>query len=221
MRELAPRVWQLGGFPPNLINAYLAGDVLIDAKTRHDAGRIVKALRGRPLQAHAITHAHPDHQGASKHVCETFGVPFWAPERDADAAEDPRLIGERQPSNPIAQLFVTTMTGPGHPVDRRLQAGDDVAGFSVIDAPGHSRGHVVLWRAGDGVLIVGDVLASMNPLTMWPGLTLPLDLLTPDPAQARASARRLAELGEPSLVLFGHGPPLRDGPRFRAFCAAL
>ncbi len=221
MRELAPRVWQLGGFPPNLINAYLAGDVLIDAKTRHDGGRIVSALRGRPLQAHAITHAHPDHQGASKHVCETFGVPFWAPERDADAAEDPRLIGERQPSNPIAQLFVKTMTGPGHPVDRRLLEGDDVAGFRVVDAPGHSRGHVVFWRESDGVLIVGDVLASINPLTLWPGLRLPLDLLTSDPQQARASARRLAELGEPSLVLFGHGPPLRDGSRFRAFCAAL
>ena len=27
--------------------------------------------------AHALTHAHPDHQGASKQVCDTLGVPFW------------------------------------------------------------------------------------------------------------------------------------------------
>lgn len=221
MRELAPGVFQLGSFPPNSINAYVAGGVLFDAKTRYDGKRIVKALRGHELTAHALTHAHPDHQGASHHVCTELGLPFWVPEGDADAAEDPALIAARQPSHPLSKLFVKTMTGPGHPVDRRLRDGDDVGGFRVIDSPGHSAGHVVYWRESDRVLILGDVLNAMDIITTRKGLTLPKDFVTPDPARNRQSARALADLGEPSLVLFGHGPPERDGAKFRRFCAAL
>jgi hydroxyacylglutathione hydrolase len=44
--------------------------------------------------------------------------------------------------------------------------------------------------------------------------------LTPDPARNRASARRLGAL-RLALVLFGHGPPLRDTERFAAFAGSL
>jgi glyoxylase-like metal-dependent hydrolase (beta-lactamase superfamily II) len=220
MKRVADGVHQISGFPPNAINAFVVGDVLIDALTRHDARRILKALRGHRIEAHALTHAHPDHQGASHAVCDALGIPFWVPEADADAAEDPRLIAERQPSNPIAQTFVKIFHGPGHRVDRQLREGDEVAGFRVIDAPGHSAGHVVFWRESDRVLIVGDVFANMDTMTMRPGLQLPKDFLTPDPARNRASAKKLGEL-EPELVLFGHGPPLRDPRRFTEFCAGL
>ncbi|MEA2170524.1 MAG: hydroxyacylglutathione hydrolase [Solirubrobacteraceae bacterium] len=220
MKQLADGVWVLPGFPPNAINAWVIEDVLLDAKTRWDARFILRALRGRTITAHAITHAHPDHQGSSHAVCEALGIPFWVPEHDADAAENPRLIRERQPNHPIAQFMDRAFTGPGHRVDRQLHDGDEVAGFRVIDAPGHSAGHVVYFRESDRTLIVGDVLNSADPLTMLPGLRLPKDFFTPDPAQNRVSARKLAEL-EPALVLFGHGPPVRDTRKFVDFCAAL
>jgi hydroxyacylglutathione hydrolase len=219
MREVAPGVHQISGFPPNAINCFVLGDVLVDAMTRRDAGRILKALRGHRVNAHALTHAHPDHQGASHAVCDALGIPFWVPELDADAAEDPSLIAQRQPQNWLAQFFVRIFTGPGHPVDRRLRDGDEVAGFRVIDAPGHSKGHVVFWRESDRVLVVGDVLCNMDTYTGRPGLQLPKDRLTPDPESNRASAKRL-EL-EPEVVLFGHGKPLRDPRKFSEFCAAL
>lgn len=221
MKQLADDVWALPSFPPHSINAWLCGDVLIDAQTRRDGKRIVKHLRGRDVRAHALTHAHPDHQGASHHVCSELGIPYWVGENDVEVAENPRLIRERQPPHPLAQLMDRLFTGPGHPVDRALRNGDEVAGFRVIEAPGHSAGHVVFWREADGVLIVGDVLNSAHPFTMVRGLRLPLDAFTPDPARNRESARALADLGEPSLVLFGHGPPERDGAKFRRFCAAL
>jgi glyoxylase-like metal-dependent hydrolase (beta-lactamase superfamily II) len=220
MREVAPGVHQISGFPPNAINCFVVGDVLVDAMTRRDAGRILKALRGHRVDAHALTHAHPDHQGASHAVCDALGIPFWAPELDADAAEDPSLIGQRQPQNWLAQFFVRIFAGPGHPVDRRLRDGDEVGGFRVIDAPGHSKGHVVFWRESDRVLIVGDVLCNMDTYTGRPGLQLPKDRLTPDPERNRASAKKLGEL-EPEVVLFGHGKPLRDRRRFAEFCAGL
>ena len=142
------------------------------------------------------------------------------PERDVDAAEDPSLIRERQPNHPIAQLFARSMTGPGHPVDRALQEGDEIAGFRVLDTPGHSAGHVSYWRESDRVLILGDVLNNVDVLTGIPGLRLPKRFLTPDPERNRASAKRLGTL-EPKLALFGHGAALRDTRRFVDFCADL
>ncbi|MEX1140810.1 MAG: MBL fold metallo-hydrolase [Thermoleophilaceae bacterium] len=222
MKQLAEGVWQLkGALPiPNAINTYLVEDVLIDAGARFDRRRILGQLSGRELSAHALTHAHPDHQGASHAVCETYGIPYWVPEGDAEAAERPELIGQRQPSNPVAQFFARTMTGPAHPVDRRLREGDEVAGFRVLDTPGHSAGHVSFWRESDRTLILGDVLNDMDVITGIPGLREPKPYLTPDPATNRRSAKRLGKL-EPALVLFGHGAPLRDTRRFVEFCAGL
>jgi len=222
VKQLAPAVWQLkGSLPiPNAINKYLLGDVLVDAGARFEGKKIVEQLRGRPVTAHALTHAHPDHQGASKLVCEQLRVPFWVPEGDVEKAEHPEAIRDEQPSNPINRLFFKTMAGPGHPVDRPLREGDEVAGFTVLDTPGHSRGHVSFWRESDRVLVLGDVLNDMDVLTAIPGLREPKTYLTPDPALNRASARRLGEL-EPALVCFGHGAPLRDTQKFVDFCRAL
>ncbi len=225
MRAVAPGVRLITGVPPYAINAYLVedpgGDVLVDAMTRLDARRILGALRGRSLAAHVATHAHPDHVGATHAVATALGVPVWAHALDAPAVEDTSLIAVRQPDAPINRLFAKVMLGPGHPVARTLEEGDVVAGFEVLHVPGHSAGHLALWRARDGVLILGDVLNAQHPLLGFPrGLRTPLDVFTPDPATNRASARRLGELPV-QTVLFGHGPPLRDPARFRAFCAAL
>ncbi len=220
MRELAEGVLQLRGFPPNAINVYLVEDVLVDAATRHARRRILRQLDGRPLSAHVVTHAHPDHQGASHTVCEHFGVPLWAGEGDAAALEDGR-IAARQPDHPINRLSERAFAGPPHPVARRLREGDEVAGFAVLDAPGHSAGHIALWRERDRTLVLGDVLFGCHPLTGMPGLHEPPAPFSPDPARNRESARRLAAL-EPALALFGHGPPLRDAAgKLRAFAAAL
>ena len=68
MKELADGVWHLKCLPglPWAVNAYLAGDVLIDAGCRQSTGRIIRQLEGHEVKAHALTHAHPDHQGASR-----------------------------------------------------------------------------------------------------------------------------------------------------------
>ena len=220
MRQLADGVWQLSGFPPNAINVYVIGDVLVDASTRYATRRIMRQIDGRQINAHALTHAHPDHQGASHDVCERLGIPFWVGERDVAAAEDPVLIGEGQPSHLMARFFFRTCTGPGHPVDRRLAEGDDVAGFQVIDVPGHSAGHVAFWRESDGVLVLGDVINTADPLTLIPGLREPKRYFTTDPGENRRSIRKLALL-KPKLVLAGHGPPLRDTDKFVEFVAGL
>jgi hydroxyacylglutathione hydrolase len=196
---------------------YLAGDVLIDAGTSSDRKRILSQLAGRTVTAHALTHAHPDHYGSSHAVCEAFDIPLWCGERDAG-----RVEGERPPppKGRAARLLNRLPPPQPHPVERRLNEGDEVAGFVVLDVPGHSPGHVAYWRESDRTLICGDVLFNLSLPTLRPGLREPYDMLTADPPRNRQSARRLAEL-RPNLVLFGHGPPLRDGDRFLRFVESL
>jgi hydroxyacylglutathione hydrolase len=218
MKQLADDVHQLSGLPPNAINVYVIGDVLIDAATRQAERRILRQVADRGLSAHAITHAHPDHQGSSHAVCERLGIPLWCGQGDVPAMETPGAI--RNPKAPrwLDALQARIWTGPPHPVARALHEGDEVAGFTVLETPGHSAGHVSFWRESDRVLIAGDVLGNMHFITGVPGLHLPPDIFTPDPARNRESARRLAEL-RPALACFGHGAPLRDPGKLADFVA--
>jgi hydroxyacylglutathione hydrolase len=220
MTELAPGVHLLTAFPQYGINWYLVGDVLIDAGSKIDKGRILKQLRGHEVSAHALTHAHPDHQGASHAVCSELGIPFLVPERDVAAAEDPELIKQRQPDHWMPKLMQALFAGPGHKVDQVLQEGDEVAGFTVLDTPGHSAGHVSFWRESDRVLICGDVINTMHPFLLTRGVREPFDFFTPDPAENRRSIKRIADL-DPALVLVGHGPPLRDTQQLKDLATRL
>lgn len=219
MKQLADGLHLLSGFPPNGFNVYLMGDVVVDAGPRQSRRRILRQVRGREVGAHALTHVHPDHQGASKAICDTLGVPLWVGEADVPAMEDGD-IAARQPPALVNRINHRLMSGPPRPVDRALREGDEVAGFSVLDVPGHSAGHVAYWRESDRALVLGDVLNGMSLRTGIPGLHEPPAIFTPDPARNRESARRLAALG-PALVCFGHGPPWRDTRAFVHFVAAL
>jgi len=220
MREVAPGVLKVFGLPPNAINVYVAGDVLIDAGTKLARRRIMRALRGRAIAAHALTHAHPDHQGSSHAVCTELGIPLWCGAGDADAMEGPGGVARSQPPGLVNRLQDRFWTGPPHPVARRLREGDEVAGFAVLETPGHSPGHVAYWRESDRVLIAGDVMTNMDVRTGVPGLREPLRIFTPDPARNRESIRRLAAL-EPEVVLFGHGAPLRNRRKLERFVENL
>jgi hydroxyacylglutathione hydrolase len=217
VKQLADGLFQLSGFPPNSINVYLMGDVLVDAATRRSGRRILRQLRGHRVSAHALTHAHPDHQGASREVCETLGIPLWCGERDVHAMETGDF---GQPPHWINRTLDRVWAGPPRKVDRALREGDEVAGFRVLDVPGHSAGHVAYWREADRVLVLGDVLNNLNVLTGIPGLHEPKTIFTIDPPRNRESARRLAALA-PALACFGHGPPLRNPEKIQRFVSKL
>jgi hydroxyacylglutathione hydrolase len=191
--------------------------VLIDAGTARRGKRILRELEGHSLSAHALTHAHPDHYGSSHAICEARQIPLWCGEKDAPVVEGERpAAGEGRLGKWLNKL---PLPKP-HSVDRQLKEGDQVAGFTVVETPGHSPGHVAYWRESDRTLILGDVLFNLSLPTLKPGLREPYGALTPDPRRNRDSARRLATL-RPDLILFGHGPPLRDGERFVRFVESL
>jgi glyoxylase-like metal-dependent hydrolase (beta-lactamase superfamily II) len=220
MKQLAEDVYQLKGWPRNAINVYLLGDVLVDAATRQAEKRITRQLTGRTVTAHALTHVHPDHQGSSHAICERLAIPLWCGQTDVPAMEVPGSVIARGAPWIVRRLQERFWVGPPHPVARALSEGDEVAGFTVLETPGHTPGHLSYWRERDRVLIAGDVLTNMSFTTGLTGLHQPLAFATPDPARNRASARRLAEL-RPALTCFGHGPPLRDPGKLAEFVAGL
>lgn len=218
--NIADNVLLLRGTPKFGINVYLIGDVLLDAGTRFAGRRILRQINGRRISVHVLTHAHPDHQGASREICQALDIPLWCGTGDADAMESgdwDRVL----PVNWNTKLQHRFWTGPAHPVARRLKEGDEVAGFAVLETPGHSPGHVAYWREHDRVLILGDVLNGMNLITTKPGLHEPPVLFTVNPVLNRESIRRVAALA-PEIVCFGHGPPLRNAAApLKAFADSL
>jgi glyoxylase-like metal-dependent hydrolase (beta-lactamase superfamily II) len=205
MRKITHGVWLLEGFPRNMFNVYMMEDVLIDGATRWGVGRILRQLRRRPPRLLALTHGHPDHQGVAKMICSHFRIPLACHEADVAAVEGRAPM---VPDNWLVRLGVRLWAGPAHPVDRVLRDGDELAGFRVVHAPGHTPGHVIFFRDSDRVALAGDLLANMHFLTGKTGLGEPPSFFSADPAQNRRSIQTLIDL-RPSLVCFGHGPPLR------------
>jgi glyoxylase-like metal-dependent hydrolase (beta-lactamase superfamily II) len=220
MKKLADGLYQLRGFPPNAINVFLAGDVLIDAATRQAERRILHQLQGRQVSLHALTHVHPDHQGSSHAICQRLSIPLWCGVDDVAAMETPGSVVAEKAPGWLRSIQERWWVGAPHLIDRQLREGDEVAGFKVLDTPGHTRGHVSYWRESDRVLIVGDVLNNMNVFTGVPGLREPPDVFTADPVQNRESIRKLAAL-EPELACFGHGRPLRNPRKLASLAAKL
>ncbi|MDB6116672.1 MAG: fold metallo-hydrolase, partial [Verrucomicrobiaceae bacterium] len=86
----------------------------------------------------------------------------------------------------------------------------DLPGWQWLHTPGHTPGHVSLWRESDRCLIAGDAFITTRQesayavLTQAPELHGPPAYFTPDWDSAEQSVKKLAAL-QPDLVITGHG----------------
>ncbi len=135
------------------------------------------------FQRTRVTHAHPDHQGASHAICTELKIPLWCGDADADAMETEGEIMRRIPRHWLTDTIAPLWVGLPHPVSRRLREGDRVGSFAVIETPGHTAGHISFWRADDGVLVLGDVCANFNIYTGLPMLREPERFFSIDPRE--------------------------------------
>lgn len=221
MNEIASNVFQIPLMPRNGMNCYLIDDVLIDAGIRSSSTKIFHAIRNKKINAHALTHAHADHQGSSHEICDKLSIPLWTSAFEKTNAESGIVINEYpNKHNLIARFQQKYWAGNGHPVSRILKEGDNVGSFTVIETPGHSLGHLSFFREKDRVLIVGDTLVNMNLLTTLVGLHQPPSIFTTDENRNRQSIKKLYEL-RPSTLCFGHGPVLKNTTAFDRFMEKL
>lgn len=208
MKEIVKGVYQIPVFPRELINCYVINDVLVDAGIRSSANKILKALQTTKINAHLLTHAHADHQGSSAKICKALNIPLITSAPELVNAESGKVTGEYpNPQHLVARLQQRFWAGPGHKVSALVKEGDEVCGFTIIETPGHAKGHLSLFREKDRVLIAGDALVNINFFTTLPGLALPPNVFTTNKEEAVRSVIKLARL-KPKLICFGHGPAL-------------
>jgi hydroxyacylglutathione hydrolase len=226
VKEIAQDLYLLRGFPPAAMNVYLirADDrwVLIDTATRYARRRIARQLPAE-LEAIFITHAHRDHAGSMHALAKETGAPVWSSEGDADAlaGKAPEPMPEQYRDHFVNRTFAGWWKDR-HPVARRVNQGDEVAGFEVIAFPGHTPGMVGLWREFDRTAICADTMRSVNLYTGFPQLGEMPTLFTCDRGESRRSIRKLAAL-EARTVCFGHGRPLTEdaAAKINEFAAGL
>ncbi|MFN3852603.1 MAG: MBL fold metallo-hydrolase [Spirosomataceae bacterium] len=217
MKEIAKNVYQISLLPRNSINCYVIDDILIDAGIRSSGNIILKSIKQKKITKHALTHAHADHQGSSSTICKTLNIPLWTSELEKENAESGKVIYEYPNSkNLIARFQQRFWAGEGQKVSHLLKEGDAVGSFTVIETPGHSRGHISFFREKDRVLIVGDTMVNMNLLTTVVGLDEPPTLFTTDKEVNKESIKKLFDL-KPKVLCFGHGPVLVDNGEFERF----
>lgn len=109
------------------VNAYILGDVLIDAGVMPMGGRAVVAARERGVTSHALTHAHLDHAGGTARVVRELGLDGVA----VGAVDAPDVCGGgSEPPSHTPALLKGAMRRAGRfeapPVSRELREGDVV-----------------------------------------------------------------------------------------------
>jgi glyoxylase-like metal-dependent hydrolase (beta-lactamase superfamily II) len=203
-----------------------AGDgewVLIDAGLPGSAKAIERGAenrfgtKGKPA-AIIMTHGHFDHVGALETLAERWDVPIFAHTRELPYLDGRESYPPPDPS--VRGGLVAALSGlyPRGPIDvsKYLQplppdgSVPFLPDWRWIHTPGHTQGHISLWRARDHALVVGDAFITTNQesaygvATQTPEIHGPPKYFTPDWSSARESVRRLAAL-EPFLVITGHG----------------
>jgi glyoxylase-like metal-dependent hydrolase (beta-lactamase superfamily II)/predicted ester cyclase len=214
-RLVAEGVWVVQG-QPGRCNVYLIEDdgaiTLFDAGARTMTRAVASAgakLGG--VRRVILGHAHTDHRGTAP----ALGVPIFCHPNEVEDAEGsggfrywPADLAGVPPGARQLQKLLHRYAWDGGPVkiSGTISEGDEVAGFRVVDLPGHAPGMIGLWREADRLALSSDCFYTLD---MW-GRSCPprapFATYNYDTEQARASMRKLAAL-EPAAAWPGHALP--------------
>lgn len=217
-----------------MVNVIALGDrtrwLLVDTGLPGYAGRIRSAAEARfgagtRPAAILLTHGHFDHVGSLADLLEMWDVPVFA-----HRLELPYLTGRSSypPPDPLVgrgSLSLLSRLYPRGPIDITGRVDmlpsdgtvPDAAGWRWIHTPGHTPGHVSLFREHDRCLLSGDAVITTKQESLGAVVTQRCEMhgppayFTQDWSGARDSARRLAALAPETLVAC-HGQPMRGEP---------
>lgn len=202
------------------------GFVLVDAGMPGAAEEIKGMIterfgeHARP-QAIVLTHGHFDHVGSLVELLEEWRVPVYAHEREL-----PYLRGKKDypPGDPGVDAGLVAKMSPMFP-NHGINIGDQVQmlpedgsipvmpGWKWIHTPGHTPGHVSLFREQDRALIAGDAFVTVKQESLFKVLTQTQEISGPpryyttDWDAAYESVKKLEAL-KPEAAVTGHGVPM-------------
>ena len=231
----------------SIVNAYLVGMpgaadrawALVDAGLAFSGPTIVRAAARRygPDSRPAgiiLTHGHFDHVGALPGLADLWGAPIYA-----HPLELPYLTGRSSypPPDPAvgggAMSFLSRLypRGPYEFGGRVRPLPDDggvpgMPGWRWVHTPGHTAGHVALFREADRTLLAGDAFVTTKQESALAALAQPQRVRRPpayyttDWEAARRSVAALAAL-RPEVAATGHGVPMADAEMRRQLDALV
>lgn len=223
---VAPGVWRLKDI---FVNVYFIQDreatgwVMVDAGLKSTASRVRSFVtdlfgKGNPPRAIIMTHAHFDHRGSLIELAEEWGVPVYCHHQ-----ERPYLTGQASypppdPSVGGGAMSLLSFVYPKKPINAETYLRElpdngsigELEDWKWIHTPGHTPGHISLFREKDGVMIAGDAFVTtmqeslLSVATQKKFVCGPPKYFTPDWGAAARSVKELAAM-EPNVIATGHG----------------
>jgi glyoxylase-like metal-dependent hydrolase (beta-lactamase superfamily II) len=217
-----------------VVTACLVGDpndktgkwVLVDAGLENSEDFILQCVenrfgKGSKPQAIILTHGHFDHVGSVIKLSQLWDVPVYIHKLEMPYVTGKKDYPVADPTVDEGMIAKLSPTFPHTSIDlgfRAVALPDDgsvpgMPGWKWVHTPGHTEGHVSLFREKDSVLIVADAFCTtkqeslLSVMTHNEQISGPPKYLTTDWRKAEESVRRLMEL-KPSLAIPSHGEPL-------------
>jgi hydroxyacylglutathione hydrolase len=215
---VADGVWVVrGGFPAKTMDVYFIADeggvTVFDAGISDMTSAVHTAgVRLGGIKRVVLGHADCDHRGSAPGL----GGPFYCHPAEREAAESSEPLRPYWDLSKLAphgramfKRLLPAWDGGAVQVAGTVQEGDEIAGFRVVELPGHAPGLIGLFRDSDRLALVSDCFYTLDPQTGIKGAArVPHPAFNLDTEQARASIRKLASLS-PLVAWAGHADPVR------------
>lgn len=203
--------------------------VLIDAGMPRSAENLIQEAeklfgKNNPPKAIILTHGHFDHVGALVELVEHWNVDVYAHEMELPYLSGVKNYPEPDPTvdggllAKVSKLYPNEAIKLGSsakalPLDGTVPG---MEGWHWVHTPGHTPGHISLFRSADRTLIAGDAFVTVKQESLYKvvlqkkEISGPPRYLTPDWEAARRSVEELNAL-QPARTITGHGRPMEDG----------